>query len=179
MQRQIRRSDFLPSNLLIRGKEVKGSGVRARRGGKKSWVAVYRVGRKVCRVTIGDATIVGPDEARAKAREVLAKAKLGEDTQAKRKEEKTKAVIILGATIELYIQRCVEKRQRPKTQYETKRYLRSSWRQLHDVPLHQGARREITMQLSSIVGEKWSNFGKPGTHGAAWFLRMGDAAGHC
>ena len=78
--------------------DLKGFGVRARRGGKRAWVAVYRIGKKVRRVTIGDTTIVGPDEARAKAREVLAKADLGEDTQAKRQEEeKTKAAVTLGA----------------------------------------------------------------------------------
>jgi len=64
---------------------LKGFRVRARRGGKRSWVAVYRIGKKVRRVTIGDAAIVGPDEARAKAREVLAKANLGEDTKKRRR----------------------------------------------------------------------------------------------
>ena len=158
---------------------LKGFGVRARRGGKRSWVAVYRIGRKVRRVTVGDAAIVGPDEARAKARKVLARANLGEDTQAKRKEEKTKAVITLGAVIELYIQRYVEKRQRPKTQYETKRYLRKSWRQLHDVPLHQLARRDIAMQLTEIVdkhGAISANRARTALHGFfVWAMQQGIA----
>ncbi len=159
--------------------DLKGFGVRARRGGKRSWVAVYRIGRKVRRVTIGDAAIVGPDEARVKAREVLAKANLGEDTQAKRKEEKAKAIITLGAMIELYIQRYVEKRQRPKTQYETKRYLRKSWRQLHDVPLHQLARRDIAMQLTDIVdnnGAISANRARTALHGFfVWAMQQGIA----
>lgn len=53
--------------------------------------------------------------------------------------------------IELYLQRYVEKKHRLKTQNETKRYLCASWRLLHDVPLHQLARRDIAMQLTNIV----------------------------
>ena len=159
--------------------DLKGFGVRARRGGKKSWVAVYRIGSKVRRVTIGDATIVGPDEARSRAREVLAKADLGEDTQARRTEEKTNAAATLGAVIDLYIRQYVEKRQRPKTQYETKRYLSASWRQLHEVPIHQISRRDIAIHLSDVVennGAIAANRARSALHGFfVWAMQQGIA----
>ena len=159
--------------------DLKGFGVRARRGGKKSWVAVYRMGKKVRRVTIGDAAIVGPEEARSKAREVLAKADLGEDTQAKRKEEKSKAAVTLGAVVELYVRQYVENRQRPKTQYETKRYLRTTWQRLHHVPLHRISRRDVALQLTEIVesnGAIAANRARTALHGFfVWSMQQGIA----
>ena len=167
------------SELTYYDDDLKGFGVRARRGGKKSWVAVYRIGRKVRRVTIGDATIVGPDEARSRAREVLAKADLGEDTQARRTEEKTKAAATLGAVIDLYIRQYVEKRQRPKTQYETKRYLSTSWRPLHEVPIHRITRRDIAIHLSDVVennGAIAANRARTALHGFfVWAMQQGIA----
>jgi hypothetical protein len=38
--------------------DLKGFGLRLRGGGKRSWVAVYRIGRKVRRVVVGDASAV-------------------------------------------------------------------------------------------------------------------------
>ena len=168
-----------PAEITYYDDDLRGFGVRARRGGKRSWVAVYRIGKKVRRVTIGDVTIVGPDEARAKAKEVLARADLGEDTQAKRKEEQAKAATTLGAILDLYIKQYVEKRQRPKTQHETKRYLSVSWQSLHDLPLHQIARRDIAAKLADIVensGAISANRARTALHGFfVWALRQGIA----
>ncbi len=157
--------------------DLRGFGVRARRGGKRSWIAVYRIGKKVRRVTIGDATIVTPDEARAKAREVLARADLGEDAQAKRRAEQAKAATTLGAVIELYIQQYVEKRQRPNTQRETKRHLRVNWRSLHGLPLHDIARRDVAARLAELVdntGPISANRARTILHGFfVWAMQQG------
>ena len=159
--------------------DLRGFGVRARRGGKRSWVAVYRIGKKVRRVTIGDATVVSADKARVKAKEVLAKADLGEDTQAKRQEERSKSATILGAVIELYVRQYVETRQRPKTQLETKRYLRKHWQPLHDRPLHKIDRRDVAMRLSEIVeshGPISANRARTILHGFfVWAMQQGIA----
>jgi hypothetical protein len=91
--------------------DLRGFGLRACRGGKRSWVAVYRIGKKVRRVTIGDASVVGPEEAIAKARKIPAKADLGEDIHAERKDEEVKAATTLGIVIDQYIKDYVEQRQ--------------------------------------------------------------------
>ena len=106
---------------------LRGFGLRVRAGGKRAWVAVYRLGSKDRRVTIGDSAVVSPEEARAKAREILAKADLGEDVHARRKEEQGRADVTLGRMIETYIAQYVEARQKPRTQLETKRHLRAHW----------------------------------------------------
>ena len=159
--------------------DLRGFGVRARRGGKRSWVAVYRIGNKVRRVTIGDATVVGPEEARAKARKVLASADLGEDVQAKRKEEKAKAATTFGIVVDQYIKHYVERRQRPKTQHETKRYLRTNWKGLDDLPLHQIARRDVAAILADIVADNGAisaNRARIALHGFfVWAMQQGIA----
>jgi integrase len=61
-----------------------GFGVIARPSGRRSWVAQYRVGRQSKRVALGDLSTVTLVEAREKAREILARAKLGHDPQAEK-----------------------------------------------------------------------------------------------
>lgn len=131
--------------------ELRGFGLRLRAGGKGSWVAVYRVGPKTRRVTIGDATIVAPEAARAKAKEILARADLGQDVQALRLEERAKAAVTFGSVVEMYVDEHVERRQRPRTQVETKRHLRVDCRPLHLLPIHQIHRRDLAGHLSLLA----------------------------
>ena len=130
---------------------LSGFGIRLRASGKKTWVAVYRFGSRTRRVTIGDATTVLPDEARAHAREILAKADLGRDTQAERTDERQREDITLDSVIAFYIEEYVAPRQKPRTQLETKRHLLVHWASLHDCPIARVAHRDIANELSRIV----------------------------
>jgi len=76
------------SEQTVYDDSLAGFGIRLRAGGKKTWVAVYRIGRRTRRVTIGDASVVSTEQARNAAREILSKAKLREDVQAHRNQEK-------------------------------------------------------------------------------------------
>jgi integrase len=59
-----------------------GFGIIARPSGRRSWIAQYRIGRQSKRIALGDLSTVTLAEAREKAREILAMAKLGHDPQA-------------------------------------------------------------------------------------------------
>lgn len=131
--------------------DLRGFGIRLRASGKKSWVAVYRLGNTTRRVTIGDVSTVLPDEARSRAREILAKADLGHDTQAERTQERIDAEQTLELALASYLEQYVEVRQKRRTQLETKRHLLSHWKPLHNQPLAKIARRDIAVQLSDIV----------------------------
>ena len=61
-----------------------GFGIIARPSGRRSWIAQYRIGRQSKRVALGDLNTVTLAEAREKAREILARAKLGHDPQAEK-----------------------------------------------------------------------------------------------
>ncbi len=158
-------------------KDLPGFGLRARSSGKRSWVAVYRIGKKVRRDTLGDAALVTPDQARAKAKRILAKANLGEDTLNQRKEEQARSETTLGIIVESYIRQYVELRQRPKTQHETKRYLQKSWSPLHPLPLHQITRRDVAARLAEIVeyhGPMSGNRARAALHGFfVWAMQQG------
>jgi hypothetical protein len=108
--------------------DLPGFGLRMRAGGRRAWVAVYRLGRKVKRVSLGTADVVKPEEAREAARRVLARADLGHDTAAERREEKARAAVTLRTIIDAYLQRHVEPKQKARTQVETKRHLEQHWR---------------------------------------------------
>src|SRR5215218_9775667 len=72
-------------------------GVRVRAGGKRTWIVQYRIGRQQRRVTIGTVETLDPDEARRRAKEILAKAHLGGDPQHEKAENRARAAFTLGA----------------------------------------------------------------------------------
>jgi hypothetical protein len=74
------------SELIAFDEDLPGFGLRLRAGGSAVWVAQYRVGPKQRRVTLGRLATLDPDQARRAARAVLAKADLGQDAQAERRE---------------------------------------------------------------------------------------------
>ena len=157
--------------------DLPGFGLRARSSGKKSWVAVYRLGKKVRRETLGDAALVSPEQARIRAKKILARASLGEDTLAQRKEEKAKEEDTLSKVTNAYIQQYVELRQRPKTQHETKRYLLKTWKPLLRRPIHKVTRRDVSATLAEIVvanGPMSGNRARAALHGLfVWALQQG------
>ncbi len=73
-----------------------GFGVRIRAGGKRTWIAQYRVGKQQRRVTIGSVEVLEPDEARRRAKEILAKVQLGGDPQTEKVEIRAHATQSLG-----------------------------------------------------------------------------------
>src|SRR5687768_11342096 len=78
-------------------------GVRVRAGGKRTWIVQYRIGRQQRRVTIGTVETLDPDEARRRAKEILAKAHLGSDPQHEKAENRVRAAFTLGAVVESYL----------------------------------------------------------------------------
>lgn len=131
--------------------DLTGFGLRVRSGGSRTWVAVYRLGRKTTKVSLGSARIVKPDEAREKAREILAGVALGHDANAARREERERQEETLGKVIEAYLVQHVATKQKPRTQAETRRHLERHWKPLHSIPIHQADRRAIAARLREIA----------------------------
>jgi Arm DNA-binding domain len=72
---------------------------RLRAGGKRVWIAQYRMGQKQRRVTIGSVETLDPDQARRAAKAILAKAHLGNNPQAAKVEAKARAHYTVGAMV--------------------------------------------------------------------------------
>jgi len=140
------------ADVIFFDDEIAGLGLRIRAGGKRTWIAQYRVGAKQRRVTLGDVRKLDADKARAAARNRLAQVTLGGDPQADKATARAKAATTLGAIIGTYLG--VKKATlRPKSFDETERYLRKSWKPIHGLPVHKIERRAVAARLVEIAAD--------------------------
>ena len=109
------------SEQIVFDEVLPGFGIRIRAGGKRTWIAQYRIGRQQRRVTIGSVEIIEPDDARRRAKEILAKVQLGGDPQTDKVESRSQMAVSLGAVSEAYLDRYAAGRLRPKTVADTTR----------------------------------------------------------
>src|SRR5829696_8781822 len=144
----------LPSGkneIIVFDEALPGFGVRVRLGGKRTWIAQYRLGSKQRRVTLGTTDTLDAEEARRRAKSVLGAVHNGDDPQAKKAEARARAVITLGTMAANYLERFAAERLRPKTLAETRRYLTVSWKPLHGLGLNDIGRRAVAVRLSEIA----------------------------
>ena len=102
--------------------ELTGFGLRVRRSGRKSYVVQTRIAGKLCWFTIGPHGPLNPDQARARALEILACAKKGidpRDADARREAEPSMAD--LGRR---FLEEYVPVHCKPSTQEEYRRSVR-------------------------------------------------------
>jgi integrase len=128
--------------------DLPGFGLRLREGGSRKFIAQYKLGKKQRRMTLGAASDFV--RARAKAKDVLARAHLGEDPAGARFEAKAKAAETLVAVADRFL-RHKETKLRPASYYSTKLYLMGHLKPLHQMRVDQIQRRDIASQLSSIA----------------------------
>lgn len=130
-----------------------GLGLRILRSGTRNWVVRYRVGTRQRVVTLGRVATLTPTEARSRAREIAAKAKLGHDEQADIQSRKAHAdrpkVDTFAEVAEAYLKHVVS-HKRPRTQTERKRHLARDWRFLHELSIGEITRRQIAARLLDL-----------------------------
>src|SRR5829696_5666573 len=141
------------TEIIVFDEALPGFGVRVRLGGKRTWIAQYRLGSKQRRVTLGTTEAVDPDEARRRARSVLGMVHNGDDPQARKAEARARASATLGTVVAHYLDRFAVQRLRAKTLTETRRYLNVSWKPLHGLGLNDIDRRAVALRLSEIARE--------------------------
>src|SRR5215212_3660823 len=141
------------SEIIFFDQTLPGFGVRVRLGGKRTWIAQYRLGSKQRRVTLGTTDTLDCEEARRRAKSVLGAVHNGDDPQARRAEARERASITLGPVAANYLERFAAVRLRPKTLVETRRYLTVSWKPLHQMALNDIGRRAIAVRLAEIARE--------------------------
>ena len=130
-----------------------GSGVRLRAGGKRTWIAQYRLGTKQRRVTLGSLEAIDADEARKRARSVFAKVHLGGDPQVEKHSARVRAQDTLLSIISKYLASYADRALRPKTLIEVKRNLTVQWKPLHEAPANGLERSAVAGRLADIATE--------------------------
>ncbi len=148
-------SVVLPSRArdkIVFDDTLPGFGLRLREGGKRTWIAQYRVGAVQRRVTLGTTETLDADAARRAAKEVLARARLGQDPQAEKIEARKPKLkeLAVGDVVERYL-RAVEQKLKPSTFYGVALHLRKHWKALHVHELCKVERRHVADELGKIA----------------------------
>jgi len=132
---------------------VPGFGLRLRAGGSRTFIVQYALGGRQRRMTIGTPKILDAVKARQTARNLLAKVRLGHDPAAERTEARAHASDEpFGAIISRFLAR-QERRLRPRSFIDTKRYLERHWKPLHSLHLVRISRATVAACLGKIADE--------------------------
>jgi len=132
---------------------LSGFGLRLREGGKRTWIAQYRVGTKQRRVTLGTVENLDATEARRRAKDMLSKVHLGGDPQSEKAARRAEAALTLGSVIDAYLARYAEKKLKPSTLDDVRRYLKRHWASLSKMPARTITRAEVAARLGDIAEE--------------------------
>ena len=138
------------SETIVFDEDMPGFGLRIRAGGKRTWVAQYRVGTKQRRITLGTPETVDAEKARQLAKEALARVSLGQDPQSAKLEARAQAAVTLGAVVPQYIAH-VETRQRPGHHADTRRYFEKHWAPLAGTALPSIDRQRVSARLLELA----------------------------
>ena len=138
------------AETIVFDDDMPGFGLRIRAGGKRTWIAQYRLGTKQRRFTLGTSETVDPDKARQLAKATLARVSLGEDPQSVKVEARTQAAVTLGAVVPRYLAH-VEGRQRPGHHADVKRYFDKHWAPFAGLALSSIDRARVAARLSELA----------------------------
>ncbi|MCW6506968.1 site-specific integrase [Hyphomicrobiales bacterium BP6-180914] len=127
--------------------------MRIRAGGKRTWVAQYRLGTKQRRITLGTPETVDFDEAKKRARAALGKVALGTDPQSEKREARVQASVTLGVVADRYLATRAAVRLKPRTLLEVTRHLEKHWAPLRGVAVGSVKRSHVASRLAEIAVE--------------------------
>ena len=130
---------------------LSGFGLRVRDGGKRTWIAQYRVGTKQRRVTLGTVENLDAQAARQRAKDVLSKVHLGGDPQTEKAERRAQASVTVGVMVERYLAERAAKRLKPRSFEEVERHLKKHWSALSGLPIRSVTRSDVAAQLGRIA----------------------------
>lgn len=141
------------SDHIVFDDGLPGFGIRLRAGGKKVWIAQYRVGSKQRRLTIGSADKLSLDAARGEARAILAKVQLGADPQTEKIDKRNTTAVLLGDIADDYVEGPAKRRLRPNSYSSLLVHLNKHWKPLRARSLNGIQRADVAVRLNEIANE--------------------------
>jgi integrase len=158
---------------------VPGFGLRIREGGGRTWVYQYSIGTKQRRITLGKATAITADTARALASDLHARTRLGADVAAQKALSKAQASNSFGKLVKQYLE-FQQSNLRPRSFGEVERHLEFHAKSFHGLPVDSIDRRAIADRLNAIAkgsGDVAANRVRASLSAMfAWALREGLAS---
>ena len=168
------KTDHLEHDDVIGGFALR---LRASRNGiTRTWVYQYDLGGRTRRLTLGDATVLGAEEARRSAARMQAQVRLGQDPARARTEARAQAAQSMGAVLPAYL---ADKRPllRPRSLVEAERHLDRALRALHPLPLAEITADRLAAQLTRIAKSSGTtaafNTGRSASAFFTWAFRKG------
>lgn len=141
------------SERVVWDSELPGFGVRLRASGKATWVIrPPRSGGRSALFTLGGTDVIGLVEARAAAREHLAKAALGTNPHAAKRQARSEARVTVGSVIEQFLPKAQAK-LKPRSFDEVRRHLTTHAKPLHTLPMAAVKRADIHERIEQIAAD--------------------------
>jgi len=171
------------TDVIFFDDQIRGLGYRLRvshDGSKvlRSWVFQTKRAGRTSRITLGDATVLGAEQARIRARKLAGKVALGEDPAADRRERRDKDALTMRSQVTEFLA-AKEPDLAPRTFGEIRRYLtdRRYFGALHRLPLDSIVLRDVATAVVRIQRER-GNATAVAARGAlasffAWCMRHG------
>jgi integrase len=136
-------------DVIVFDDELAGFGCRKFASGRAFFIVKYAVNGQTRRQSLCECVRGGLKKARQLAAEVRARASLGQDIIAEKQAAAAKNANILGPVVPLYL-KTREDHLRPKSHHEVARYLRTTWKPLHRLPLASITRQHIVDIIDAI-----------------------------
>jgi integrase len=130
--------------------DLPGFGLRVRASGVHSWMVQYAIAGRTRRVVLGLASALDASRARATAKDLLARVRLGHDPAAEKELARARAGETFGALLPRFLER-QKARLKPRSYQATERHLLAHAKALHGAPVEAIIRRTIATRLSEIA----------------------------
>jgi integrase len=132
---------------------VSGLALRIRSAGSRKFVFFYRLGGRLLKQTIGDASSWTFDQARAEARKLRVQVDKGENPATAKTERSEANRLTFSAVMEDYL-KARARHMKPRSHEESTRHLRQHWKPLHGLPIGSVSRSVVAARLRVLADEK-------------------------
>lgn len=129
--------------------DLPGFGLRLREGGSRMWIFQYKIGAKHRRMTIGNAAVMKPHDARATAGDLHANVRLGKDPAGEKGQARVHAIETFDNLARRFL---VNKKAttKPRTYAEVERHILTHAKPLHGLTVSTIDRRTVADLLGNI-----------------------------
>src|SRR5215472_18242009 len=110
--------------------DLPGFGLRVRASGVNSWMIQYAIAGRTRRVVLGLASALDPGKARATAKDLLARVRLGRDPAGEKDQARARAAETFGALLPRFLER-QRARLKSRSYGGTERHLKMYAKALH------------------------------------------------
>jgi integrase len=142
------------TDKIVFDDEIPGFGVRVRAGGRRTWIAQYRIGRISRRITIGKTLALPEAKARKQAKDIFAKVQLGDDPQADRYRKIDDAQQTFEKMVDQYLDQHARPRLRPRSLESVERHLQEHWKPFQRRSIHDIKRKDVASRLLEIASQR-------------------------